>query len=208
MPSEFQGPFSRQEYELMPSEQSGSAVGALTSQQRKIDPMGLMGKIFATLGAILFVVGVLTASLLGLFESRGFGFFFAILAGVWGTGLLFLLLGLIQLWFLRNVRSAIVAEHYFTALTNQDYPSAFQYLDPGIMTHQNELDAQTEFTQRAQEAYDEQGNISGYALRAFSLNPWTARYAIKVRRGARPYIVHLFLVKRGDTWKITGFDRF
>ncbi|MDQ2901980.1 MAG: hypothetical protein ABI456_23995 [Ktedonobacteraceae bacterium] len=207
MPSEFQGPFSGHEYELYRSEQPQSTTSALTSRQRKIDPMGMMGKIFASLGAILVVIGVLVASFLGSFEPRGFGFFFAILAGVWGTGLLFLLLGLVLLLFFRNVRSAVVVDHYFMALINQDYPAAFQYLDPGMMTQQNELDAQTRFTQRAQ-AYDEQGRISDYALRGFSLNPWSARYTIKMRRGTGPYIVHLFLLKRGDTWKITGFDRF
>ena len=208
MPSESQGPFSGHEYELYRSEQQESATSALTSQQRKIDPMGMMGKIFASLGAILVVIGVLIASLLGLFDSREFGFFFEILAGVWGTGLLFLLAGLAQLLFFRNIRSAVVVDHYLIALVNQDYPAAFQYLDPGIITRQNELDTGTWFTQRAQAYDDEQGRMSNYALRGFSLNPTSARYTIKVRRNAEPYIVHLFLLKRGDTWKITGFDRF
>jgi hypothetical protein len=207
MPSEFQGPFSGHEHKLYRSEQSESATSALISQQRKIDPMGMMGKIFASLGVMLVVIGVLIASLLGHFESRGFGFFFAILAGVWGTGLLFVLLGLAQLLFFRNVRSAVVVDHYLVALANQDSAAAFQYLDPGIMILQNDLDAQTWFTRSAQ-ANDEQGRISDYALRGFSLNLRSARYTIKMRRGTRLYTVHLFLLKRGDTWKITGFDRF
>lgn len=198
MPSDYQGPFLGQQE---------SATSALTSQQRKIDPMSMMGRIFASLGAILVVIGVLIASLLGLFAPGGFGFFFAILAGVWGTGLLFLLLGLALLRFFRNVRSAVVVDHFLMALLNQDYPAAFQFLDPDIMTGQNELDAHTWFTRLAQ-AYDEQGRMSDYALRGFSLNPRRASYTIKMRRSAGPYLVQLFLLKRDDTWNIIGFDRF
>lgn len=205
MPPEFQGPFSEQQYELYSSELSESASGA--SQQRKIDPMGMMGKIFSSIGAVLIVIGVLIAVLLGFFDPRGFIFFFAIMAGVWGTGLLFLLVGLAFLKFFRNVRSAIVVDDYLMALANQDYPAAFQYLDPWMMTRQNDVDAQTDFTRRAQ-AYDEQGSISDYALRQFKLNPTSARYTIKMRRGAHPYLIHLVLAKRGDAWKITAFDRF
>ena len=207
MPSGFQEPFSGQEYELYRSQKLESATSTLTAQQRKIDPMGMMGKIFACLGAILVVIGVLLASLLGHFEPRGFGFFFVVLAGIWGTGLLILLVGLVLRRFFRNVMSAIVADRYFMALVNQDYAAAFQYLNPGIMTYQNGLDAQTWFMQSAQ-AYDEQGKINDYTLRGFSLNLRSATYRIKVGRSTGSYIVHLFLLKRDGTWKITEFDRF
>jgi hypothetical protein len=169
--------------------------------------MGMMGKIFSSVGATLVVIGVLIASLLGRFDSGGFGFYFETLAGAWGTGLLFLLLGLAQLLFFRNVRSANVVDQYFMALVNQDYTAAFQYLDPGIKTRQDELDTQTWFTRRAQ-AYDEHGKITDYALKGFSLNPKSAMYTIKIIRGEGPYIVHLSLSKKGDTWKIIGFDLF
>ena len=208
MPSEFQGPFSSQGYELSQSAQLEGAAGSLTSQQRKIDPMGMMGKIFVSLGAFLVVVGALVALLLGFFIPRGFGFFFAITAGGWGTGLIFVLVGLVQLRFFRNVKSAAVIENYLMALANQNYAAAFQYLDPAIMTGQNEPDAESWFARRAQAYDDEQGRISDYTLRAFSLNGWGARYTIKLRRGAQPYIVRFFLLKRGDTWKIMEFDRF
>jgi hypothetical protein len=206
MPSDYQGPFSGQENELHRSELPESTTVAMTSQQRKIDPTGMMGNAFAYLGAILVVIGVLTASLLGYLESGRFGFYFAILAGAWGTGLLFLLAGLVILLFFRNVRSAVVAEHFLSALLNQDFQSALQYLDPWIMTGQNELDTKTRFTQLAR-TYEEHGNISDYALRGFSLNLKRARYTIKIWRGTRSYRVQLFLVKQGDTWQIIGFDR-
>jgi hypothetical protein len=173
----------------------------------KIDPMGMMGKIFASVGAILVVVGVLIAYLLGRIAPGGFGFSFATSAGAWGTGLIFLLVGLVQLLFFRNVRSANVVDHYFMALVNQDYMTAFQCLDPGIKTPQDKLDTQAWFTQRAQ-AYDAQGQLTDYALRGFSLNPNTARYTVRVKRGQRAYSVHLSLSKKGDTWKIIGFDLF
>lgn len=208
MSSEFQEPFSSQEYELSQSAQQEGAAGALTPQQRKIDPIGMLGKIFAGLGAILVAVGVLIAFLLGLFIPRGFGFFFAITAGGWGTGLLFALAGLVLLLFFRNVKSAAVVENYLVALSNQDYAAAFQYLDPAIMTGQNEPDAESWFARRARAYDDEQGRISDYALRAFQLNIWSARYTIKVRRGAQPYLARFFLLKQGDIWKIMEFDRF
>ena len=61
------------------------------------------------------VIGVLLAYLPGRFASGGFGFSFAILAGVWGTGLVFLLLGLAFLLFFRQSGSATVVDHYFMA---------------------------------------------------------------------------------------------
>ena len=75
----------------------------MTTQHRKIDPMGVLGKIFASVGVGLVVIGVLLAVLLGRYASGGFGFSFVTLAGAWGTGLLFLLLGLVFLLFFRNI---------------------------------------------------------------------------------------------------------
>lgn len=169
--------------------------------------MGVMGKIFASVGAALVVIGVLIASLLGRFDSGGFGFYFETLVGAWGTGLLFLLLGLAQLLFFRNVGSANVVDQYFMALVNQDYTTAFQYLDPGIKSRQDELDTQTWFIRRAH-AYDENGKITDYALKGFRLQWRSATYTIKIIRGEGPYTVHLSLSKKGDTWKIIGFDLF
>lgn len=180
---------------------------ALTSQRRKIDPMGMMGKIFASVGVVLIIIGLLVASLLARSSPGGFGFYFETLAGAWGTGLVFLLMGLAQLLFFRNIASANVVDHYFRALANQDYTTAFQYLDPALKTGQDEPDIQAWFTRRAQ-AYDEQGKITDYSLKGFRLNQKRATYTIKVVRGQGPYTVHLSLLKRGDTWKIIGFTLF
>jgi hypothetical protein len=177
----------------------------MTAQHRKIDPMGVMGKIFASIGVGLIVIGVLIAVLLGRFASGGFGFSFLTLAGAWGTGVLFLLLGLTFLLFFRNVESANVVEQYLTALVNQDYASAFQYLDTGLKTHQDDLEAQAWFTRRAQ---DEYGPITDYALRSFRLQGKNAIYTIKITRGAESSTVPLLLVKRGGTWKISGLALF
>lgn len=179
----------------------------MTSQPRKIDPMGMMGKIFASVGATLVVIGVLIAAVLGRFASGGFGFSFATLAGAWGTGLVFLLLGLAQLLFFRNVGSANVVDQYFMALVNQDYTTAFQYLDPGRKIRQDELDTQTWFTRRAQ-VEDEHGKMTDYALKGFRLQGKSAMYTIKIIRSEESYTVPVSLSKRGDTWKINGFDFF
>jgi hypothetical protein len=173
----------------------------MTTQHRKIDPMGVMGKIFARVGVGLIVIGVLIAVLLGRVASGGFVFSLLTLAGAWGTGLLFLLLGLTFLLLFRNSESANVVEHYLTALVNQDYTSAFQYLDTGLKTHQDGLEAQAWFTRRAQDAY---GPLTDYALRSFRLQGKSATYTINITRGAETSTVPLFLVKRGGTWKISG----
>lgn len=207
MPSEPQEPWYGQEQAFDQSEQPASVNRAWTSQQRKIDPMGMMGKIFTSVGAVLVILGLLLAYLLERGTSGGFGSSFVTLAGAWGTGLVFLLLGLVQLLFFRNVESAKVVESYFLALANQDYTTAFGYLDQVPQTPTGAQDTQTWFTGRAQ-ASDEQGPMTDYALRGFQLNSRGATYTIKVRRGERVYPVHLSLVKRGDTWKISGFELF
>ncbi len=204
MPPESQEPFYGSEQAFYTQAESANRV---TARQRKIDPMGMMGKIFAIVGAIPIVIGVLIAFLLAWPDPGRFGFYFVTLAGTWGTGLIIWLLGLIQILFFRNVNSANVVDNYLTALVNQDYAAAFQYLDSGIMTGQDEQDSQTWFTRRAQ-AYDERGKITDYALRGFSLNPGSAMYTIKITRGNASYTVHLSLSKRGGTWKIAGFDLF
>ena len=177
------------------------------SRKRKIDPMGLLGKIFAGIGAVLTVIGVLIAALLGRFAPGGFGFYFLTLAGAWATGVVFLLLGLAFLLFFRNIASANVVEQYLMALANQDYVSAFQYIDTGLKATLDDLDTQTWFTRRAQ-AQDEQGTIPDYGLRGFRLQGNSALYTIKTTRGGRSYRLPLFLVKRGDTWKISGLEMF
>ena len=153
------------------------------------------------------VLGVLGATLLGRVVPGGFGISFLDLAGAWGTGLVFLLLGLAFLLFFRNTGSAAVVDHYCMALANQDYATAFQYLDLGRMTYQDDLDARTWFTRRAQ-AQDEQGTITDYALKGFRLQGGIAIYTIKFIRSNRSYTIPVTLSKRGDTWKIMGFDLF
>src|SRR5579875_2494429 len=61
MPPESQEPFYGQEQAFYTQIESANRVIA---RQRKIDPMGMMGKIFAIVGAILIVIGVLIAFLL------------------------------------------------------------------------------------------------------------------------------------------------
>ncbi|MBO0792280.1 MAG: hypothetical protein J2P36_15230, partial [Ktedonobacteraceae bacterium] len=183
------------------------ARNATISKPGKIDPMGMMGNIFARVGAMLIVAGLLLASLLGLMVPGGFDFSFPVSAGAWGTGLVFLLLGLAQLLLFRNVESARVVDHYFTAFVNQDYVTAFQYLDPAIRTRPGEPATQIWFTRRAQAYDDERGKMTNYVLRGFHLKPKTT-YTVKVIRGKRSYLIHLSLSKKDNTWNIAGFDLF
>src|SRR5689334_15905059 len=184
MSSESQGPFHGREQTFSRSEPTKITNSSLTSKPRKIDFTGMMGKLFASVGVILVVNGLI----LERGTSGEFSFF-------WETGLLFVLLGLALPLFFRHVRSANIVDHYFMALVNQDYTTAFQYLDPGIKTSQDKPNTQTWFIQRAQAA-DAQGKITDYALKRASLSLKSARYAVKIKRGERSYSIRLFLSKR------------
>jgi Domain of unknown function (DUF4878) len=103
---------------------------------------------------------------------------------------------------------------YYTAMENQDYATAYQYLDPGIsltFLGASQQITQALFTQAAQ-AYDVQkGKISSYSITSTNLNSSTssgstAAITVNVTRNGSSYDVHLQLKQEGNAWKIVSFD--
>jgi hypothetical protein len=125
-----------------------------------------------------------------------------------GIGLVLLVMGLFLFLFARNHPSADLIHHYYLAFTNQDYATAFQYLNPDMKTSQGQQITQDWFIQEAQ-AYDiAKGKATNTTIRNFRLNPKHANFTVKVTRGEQSYKVHFHVVKQSDVWKINGFALF
>lgn len=189
----------------------------LASRRQRINPRALVGKIFLFNGIIFIVVSALAGGYT-LFSQAGAtsphgngistvtGLLSLIFAGV---GLLEALVGLL-LWLLPSGASpaATVVNQYYAALSNQEYATAFQYLDPFLGGPLGRMMTQAEFIERAQ-AYDTQhGQITAYSLAGVQANPSQRVYTIKVTRGSGAYRTRLRLARQGVDWKIVGLDRF
>jgi hypothetical protein len=109
--------------------------------------------------------------------------------------------------------STDAANHYYTAIKNQDYTTAFGYLDPNLkLTYQGQTRQATAslFTQVGK-AYDsDKGTVSSYTITSTSLNTSngvnTASFTVSVTRNGNPYDVHLELQQEGNDWKVISFD--
>lgn len=189
----------------------------LASRRKRVNPRALVGKILLFNGIIFIVISVLIEgyalfSQAGTSSTHGNGVstVLVLLALIFaGVGLLEALLGLL-LWLLPggDSPSSSVVNQYYTALENQDYATAFQYLDSFIGSPLGQTITQDEFIKRAQ-AYDaEHGRVSNYALAGVQANPSKRVYTIKVTRGSGAYRTRLRLARQGYEWKIVGFDRF
>ncbi len=180
---------------------------ALDTQQRRIRPTALSGKILIINGAIFIAAGALIGAYVLVTSTSLLAL--KLLAPIFlGLGLLELLAGLLLRLLPGNSPTANVVNQYYAAFANMDYMTAFQYLDPFMKTPQGQTISPDWFVQRAQ-AYDaEQGRITNYSLSAVKANPGIRRFTIKVTRERGSYKTNLFLQQQGADWKITGFDRF
>lgn len=131
-----------------------------------------------------------------------------------GTSLLLLFVGGFLFLRARNHPSAEIVHQYFTALENQDYVAAFQYLSPYMLASERMPSTQSRFV-RVQEAQDRtQGKVTRHAITNivmtsasfFSSQLAEASYTVKVMRGARVLQLHPYVVKEGEQWKILRFD--
>ena len=188
-----------------------------TSQQRRVNPRALVGKIVLFNGVVFVGISMLVGgytlfSQMGTTSTQGnsistvTGQLALIFAGV---GLLEVLVGLL-LWLLPGGDSppANVVNQYYAALENQDYSTAFQYLDLSMGVPLGQMITQADFIERAQ-AYDaEHGGITNYSLAGVRANPSKRVFTIKVTRWSGAYRTQLRLTKQGYDWKIVGFDRF
>lgn len=188
----------------------------LASRRQRINPRALVGKIFLFNGIIFLVVSALAGgytlfSQAGATSPHGNGIstVTGLLALIFaGVGLLEALVGVL-LWLLPSSASpaATVVNQYYAAFANQDYATAFQYLDP-FLGGPGQMMTQAELIERAQ-AYDTQhGQITGYSLAGVQANPSQRVYTIKVTRGSGAYRTRLRLARQGLDWKIVGLDSF
>ncbi len=109
-----------------------------------------------------------------------------------------------------------VVNHYYTAIENQDYATAFGYLDPNmkLTTSQGPGGQMTQdlFAQVGQEFDTQRGKISKYNITNTALNSSngvnTGTFTVSLTRSGAPYDVHLQLQQEGNDWKIISFDSF
>jgi hypothetical protein len=94
-------------------------------------------------------------------------------------------------------------------MENEDYTTAFEYLNPNMRTRQGQPITLAWFIERAQ-AYDTaNGKVTNYALRRFTLNSIDRDFFLKITRGSsKSYNNYLRLRKEDNIWKIYSFDLF
>jgi hypothetical protein len=113
-----------------------------------------------------------------------------------------------------NSPAKTVSQQYYAAIQNQDYATAYSYLDPNIkVTYQGQTQQinQQLFTLIAQ-GYDQaKGKVSAYSITGVNVSSSssdgnTGNVTVNVTRNNKSYDVHLQLQQEGNAWKIVGFD--
>ncbi len=125
-----------------------------------------------------------------------------------GMGVAMLFIGLV-LWLLPgNAAAANVINQFYTALKNQDYNAAFQYLDPNMRTPQGPLITPSWFIEEAETNDSQYGRVIQYGLAGIKVDFGKRIYTLKVARPLKLYRTQLRVKKQGYDWKIMRFDRF
>jgi hypothetical protein len=101
--------------------------------------------------------------------------------------------------------------HYYTAIKNQDYTTAYGYLDSNLKTYQGNQQLTPElFTQAGQGLDTTKGYVSSYNITSTQLNTNngvnTANFTVSVTRNGTSYDVHLQLQEENNGWKIISYD--
>ena len=103
-----------------------------------------------------------------------------------------------------------VANKYYTAIQNQDYATAYSYLDASNITFNNQNLTQGLYTQAAQAVDAQKGKVTSYSITSTNVSSSngvnTATFTISVTRNGSPYDVHLKLQQEGSNWKIVSID--
>lgn len=100
-----------------------------------------------------------------------------------------------------------VAAHYYEALRNRDYATAFGDLDSQVTLDGQRLN-ESAFIKDATDADTQRGALFSYGLlrQAGDSAPSATQFNASLRRGDQAYTVHLQLKLVGDRWKIIGMD--
>ena len=103
-----------------------------------------------------------------------------------------------------------VVNKYYTAIQNQDYATAYSYLDASSITFDNQNLTQSLYTQAAQAIDAQKGKVTSYSTTSTNVNSSnganTATFTVSVTRNGSPYDVHLKLQQKGSDWKIVSID--
>ncbi len=105
-----------------------------------------------------------------------------------------------------------VANQYYMAIENQNYTTAFTYLDTSNLTLNGQAFTQDLYVKGAQLFDQQKGKVTAYSITNISLNSNngvnTAMLTVRVTRNGSPYDVHLQLLQESSGWKITSIDSF
>lgn len=185
------------------------------SQLRKVSHLTGQGMESARMGGICLVIGAPITCYLLIARPKIAHVWLEILSriggGFMGGGLVLLLIG--GLFWLFAVLSPVlssawkVVNHFYESLANEDYMTAFQYLDPDMRTPRGQQITPVWFTRRALLAENAGGLVTDYSLVRFDGQSKDRYFTLKVTRGERSYTTRLRLRRRGCKWKIMGFDR-
>ncbi len=156
-----------------------AAPGYMPPQQLKRSRRGL----WIVLGIIGGLI-VLSCAVCGILFVAGVGFFAKTVAA-----------------------PALVANQYYSAVSQQHYTTAYSYLNTNLIAQNNQPLTQELYTTAAQTLDTAKGTVSNYSVGNISVNNNTASVTVSVTRGSTPaYDVQLQLQQVNGTWKITRFD--
>lgn len=123
-------------------------------------------------------------------------------------GLIMLLAGLLLLLIGRDHPAMEIMHHYYTALEQQNYTTAFQYVNILTKTPQNLQMTQDRFISREQRDDHAWGKRNHYKIIYYSLGWKQIRIIIEVTREPMKYREYVTIRKGDMTWKISSFDFF
>jgi hypothetical protein len=102
------------------------------------------------------------------------------------------------------------ASSYYQAIQNQDYTTAYTYLDTSGVTVAGQSVTQTAFVQGAQLDDTAKGPVTSFSQTNVNVDSSgnTATVTMSVTRNGSSYTVNLQMKKEGSNWKITSADNF
>lgn len=131
-----------------------------------------------------------------------------------GGGLAMALVGALLFLLAKDHPSAQLVHHYYTAIGNQDYATAFQDLSLSMKTPWGQPITQDWFIQKELKSDEVNGRVTNHTITNFCMTATTfsfrmtlASYTVKVARGEHVSKVYPRVVREGEQWKIVGFDQ-
>ena len=109
-----------------------------------------------------------------------------------------------------NSPAVDITNHYYTAIKNQDYATAYSFLDASRITLNGQQLTQDAYIQAGRALDAQKGKITTYSLPSVEISDSggvnTAGIMVSVTREGVPYAVHLQLQQEDSGWKIVGID--